>query len=160
MQFLRGLKKFAQMFPSGVGWASVCTGTGIEVHALEALSSFYMHTHAIDFRFHHAYMCDNSLHVQKHLTSQFGGDGRPILFDDLSTVSEFRRGVDVFTGTTVSLPHNCVGFLGGFSCTSRSAKNSNAAANVNCVQTVSDLSLQHNQLSFPAHGSRAHLVAL
>ena len=141
MVYIRALRQFAEMFPSGVKWGSVCTGSGIEVHVLDALTAYWKNVYEVEIISTHKYMCDNAGPVQKHLMSQFGaisnsGD-QPMLFDEVSSLADLGRGEDLIAGEkSKKLPLDCQGFLGGFSCTSRSPKNSKASASVNCVQTV------------------------
>ena len=133
--FVRGLRQFSAMHPSGITWGSVCSGTGIECHVLAALTHYWKKQYDIDIVSHHKYFCDSGAHVQKHLVAQFSGDQQPILFGDVTSLSELGRGEDYMNeGKLTAIPRDCIGFVGGFSCTSRSPKNQKAASQVNCIQ--------------------------
>ena len=149
--YISSLRNLREQFPAGITIGSVCSGSGLEIHCLEALAHHWKQVYDVNVQFHHAFFCEHQAPLQRHLSEQFTGYApNAMIFDDLNSLADMRRGTDVRTNTTKALPTNCHMFVGGFSCTSRSAKSSKAASFVNCVQTVMILSLHHH-VDLPLH---------
>ena len=146
MEFLRGLRKSAELSRGCISIASGCTGSGMEMHITHELSEFWSSEFDVSITMPHEYVCESSHPVQQHLRSQFFTDAQlkrsglyptaPVFFSDLTTLAEHGRCETIPEGKVVAVPNKARGFIGGFSCTSRSPKNKSASLHVNCLQTV------------------------
>ena len=146
MEFVRGLKKSAELNRGCIVLASGCTGSGMEFQIVHEVTHFWSKEYDIAIDMPHEYVCESAPPAQTHLLGQFFSDNRcartdlkptkPLFFTELTSLAEHGRGRTIPDDTIIPLPSNALGFIGGFSCTSRSPKNKAASSHVNCLQIV------------------------
>ena len=132
MLYLSGLRKMFVRCGNSVQWTSWCSGSGIEIHVLDALATYWK-----EFGIHlpstHASLCECNQAAQTHLRSQFSD---VTIFDDVNQAAEYGKAKDIVTNQKINVSTTSRGLIAGFSCTSRSPKNSKAKENLHCIQTV------------------------
>ena len=139
MMFTKGLQKYAHANNGVILLASGCTGSGIEFKIGDEISAFWSGRYDIGLAFAHEYICESNEVVQKHLLTQLlSGEQvhKPLFFDDITVLSDQGKCPTVPTGVVLKLPEKAIGWIGGFSCTSRSPKNARAREHVNCIQIL------------------------
>jgi hypothetical protein len=121
------LRHFSSKFDN-FNWVSGFCGTGIDRKVMAELDSFFLEEFAVPI--HNAVVASAEINVRKqafyifeHSPSILAGDVNDFAQPSFNNV----------VGGTAKLPRYS-GFVGGFSCTSRSRQNNNSSSNVNCVQ--------------------------
>ena len=118
MLFAKGLKKAAELFGGTVPWSSRCSGQGVEIHVLKGLDNFCWDNLDVRLTRAHDFVCESAVPLQQHLQSHFFPSDKstdpyidkPILYSDLTSLSEFGNGVDIIDGFKKQMPTTSQGF--------------------------------------------------